>query len=55
VLPQSAANEATYGDHALAVRPFSEPAPQRSVALAWRASYPRSEAIDILIQAVRAR
>lgn len=55
VLPQSAANEATYGEHALAVRPFSEPAPQRSVALAWRASYPRSEAIDILIEAVRAR
>jgi LysR family transcriptional regulator, hydrogen peroxide-inducible genes activator len=53
VLPQSAAREATYGEHTLAVRPFADPAPKRSIALAWRVSYPRPEAIDILIDTLR--
>jgi LysR family hydrogen peroxide-inducible transcriptional activator len=53
VLPQSAAREATYGEQTLAVRPFADPAPKRSIALAWRVSYPRPEAIDILIDALR--
>jgi len=55
VLPKSAAKEATYGERALAVRPFADPAPKRTVALAWRVSYPRPEAIDILIDALRSR
>lgn len=53
VLPESAAREATYGERTLAVRPFLDPAPRRSIALAWRVSYPRAEAIDILIDALR--
>ena len=53
VLPESAAKEATYGERTLAVRPFIDPAPKRSIALAWRVSYPRTEAIDILIDALR--
>ena len=53
VLPESAANEAIYGNNVLAVRPFESPAPYRSIALAWRVSYPRPEAIDILIDALR--
>ena len=53
VLPESAANVAQYGEDTLAVRPFAEPVPRRSVALAWRASYPRHQAIDILIEALR--
>lgn len=53
VLPESAANIAQYGEDTLAVRPFAEPVPKRSVALAWRASYPRHHAIDILIEALR--
>ncbi|MCB1687364.1 MAG: LysR family transcriptional regulator [Halioglobus sp.] len=53
VLPESAAREATYGERTLAVRPFLDPAPRRSIALAWRVSYPRSEAIDILIDSLR--
>lgn len=54
VLPQSAADVITYGERTLVVRPFNKPAPQRTIALAWRASYPRPEAIDILIDAMRA-
>lgn len=53
VLPESAANIAQYGEDTLAVRPFAQPVPKRSVALAWRASYPRHQAIDILIEALR--
>ncbi|MEZ5503011.1 MAG: hydrogen peroxide-inducible genes activator [Halioglobus sp.] len=53
ILPHSAAKEATYGERTLAVRPFPDPSPKRSIALAWRASYPRPEAIDILINALK--
>lgn len=52
VLPQSAANFVSYGDQALVVKPFTDPAPVRTVALAWRVSYPRPEAIDILTDAL---
>jgi len=55
VLPKSAADVSTYGDHRLVVRQFKHPAPRRTIALAWRASYPRHEAIDILTDAVRSR
>lgn len=53
VIPKSAADTAQYGRHTLAVRPFSEPAPTRTIALAWRASYPRHQAIDMLCDALR--
>lgn len=53
VLPQSAANVAVYSEDSLAVRPFSGAAPQRTVALAWRASYPRHQAIDMLAEALQ--
>jgi LysR family hydrogen peroxide-inducible transcriptional activator len=53
VLPESAASVAQYGEDTLAVRPFAEPVPRRTVALAWRASYPRHQAIDILIEALQ--
>ncbi|REG83928.1 hydrogen peroxide-inducible genes activator [Marinomonas pollencensis] len=51
VLPKSAV---TSIDHSLLeVRPFEEPVPKRTVALAWRASYPRPNAIDAVSQAIR--
>ena len=53
VLPKSAADVATYGEHSLAVRPFTSPEPQRTIALAWRVSYPRHQAIDTLANALR--
>jgi LysR family hydrogen peroxide-inducible transcriptional activator len=53
VLPESAAQVVTYGDRTLAVRPFAGPPPQRTIALAWRASYPRPSAIDVLTDAFR--
>lgn len=53
VLPKSAADVAQYGNQSLETRPFTDPAPTRTVALAWRASYPRHQAIDILTAALR--
>jgi LysR family hydrogen peroxide-inducible transcriptional activator len=53
VLPESAASVAQYGQLTLAMRPFTDPGPRRTIALAWRASYPRHQAIDILTDALR--
>lgn len=54
VLPESAASLAVYDNSSLEVRPFAGPAPARTIALAWRVSYPRVQAIDVLIDALRA-
>jgi LysR family hydrogen peroxide-inducible transcriptional activator len=53
VLPKSAANITTYGERALEIRPFADPAPRRTIALAWRVSYPRPQAIDTLANAMK--
>lgn len=52
VLPQSAADLARYGSPGLQIRPFSDPAPERVIALAWRVSFPRHRAIDTLGEAL---
>lgn len=52
VLPSSAADSLPASNGLLEVRPFSAPEPFRRVALAWRVTYPRSGAIDVLRQAV---
>ncbi|MBC9072879.1 hydrogen peroxide-inducible genes activator [Thauera sp. CAU 1555] len=52
VLPSSAADELEAQNNLIAVRPFAEPEPARRVALAWRVTYPRSGAIDVLRTAI---
>ncbi len=52
VLPQSALVDSHYAPKVLSTRPFRSPAPSRTVALAWRTSFPRPKAIDILSQAL---
>lgn len=52
VLPSSAADELSGQNPLVAVRPFAEPQPSRRVALAWRVTYPRSGAIDVLRRAI---
>ncbi len=52
VLPASA-NSARYRSPLLKVIPFVKPAPSRRIALAWRKSYARTQAIEALIQAVQ--
>lgn len=52
ILPMSAAVTGNYTPSMLVTRPFTQPAPSRTVALAWRASFPRSKAIDALRKAI---
>lgn len=51
VLPMSATLSNRYSD--LKSIPFDKPVPTRSVALAWRASFPRHKAIDALRQSIQ--
>ncbi|NRB37294.1 MAG: hydrogen peroxide-inducible genes activator [Pseudomonadales bacterium] len=54
ILPRSAANLTDYNQQQLITIPFSEDnIPTRSVALAWRASFPRFEAIDTIVDAMK--
>ncbi|MBL8437886.1 MAG: hydrogen peroxide-inducible genes activator [Zoogloeaceae bacterium] len=52
VLPSSAADELPEQTQLLAVRRFADPEPSRRVALAWRVTYPRSGALDVIRSAV---
>jgi LysR family hydrogen peroxide-inducible transcriptional activator len=51
VLPASA-NSARYRSRLLKVIPFARPAPSRRIALAWRKSFARTQAVEALAQAV---
>ena len=53
VLPCTAAGAHTYAQRLLAIRRFSNPVPSRTVALAWRVSFPRPKVIDIINASVR--
>lgn len=52
VLPSSAADDPSIRNPLVAVRPLAGPQPSRRVALAWRVTYPRSGAIDVLRAAI---
>jgi len=51
VLPKSATGAQHYANNLLDTRPFTKPRPSRTVAIAWRASFPRPKAIDLITQA----
>lgn len=53
ILPLSAAESSLYTQDILVTRPFEDPAPCRTIALAWRASFPRHKAIDALRKAIQ--
>lgn len=52
VLPCTAAGADGFSEGVVKVRPFADQAPQRTVALAWRKSFPRTAAVDVLAGAV---
>lgn len=51
ILP-STATQVKHYSKTLCAKPFNPPVPKRTVALAWRASFPRTKAIDALIKAL---
>lgn len=53
VLPCTAAGAHSYSQRLLAIRRFSNPMPSRTVALAWRVSFPRPKVINVINAAVR--
>jgi LysR family hydrogen peroxide-inducible transcriptional activator len=53
VLPATS-SDAGGGNDLIRILPFTRPAPTRRVALAWRRSFPRPEAIEALRQAILA-
>ena len=52
VLPSSALTP-RYASKLLKVVPFSTPVPSRKVAVAWRQSFDRPAAVEVLVQAIR--
>ena len=54
VLPSTAAESKSAASPLLAVRPISSPQPSRRIALAWRASFPRLQAVEALRLAILA-
>jgi LysR family hydrogen peroxide-inducible transcriptional activator len=53
VLPCTAADADRYSQRLLEIRRFANPVPSRTIALAWRASYPRPKVIDVLREAIK--
>lgn len=53
ILPRSAAEAGLCRLHQLVARPLASPDCQRRLALAWRASFPRHKAIDVLRKAIQ--
>lgn len=53
ILPKSAAMVGHYSAEDLLIKPFAEPVPSRTVALAWRASFPRLQAIDVIRESIK--
>ncbi|MCL4471896.1 MAG: hydrogen peroxide-inducible genes activator [Gammaproteobacteria bacterium] len=54
VLPSTAADAIPEHNSLLATRPFAAPGPSRRVALAWRKSFPRIQAVEAVRQAILA-
>lgn len=53
ILPASATSFTRYDSNNLVAQPLASPDSKRTVALAWRASFPRHQAIDVLSQSIR--
>jgi LysR family transcriptional regulator, hydrogen peroxide-inducible genes activator len=53
VLPSTSVNPAT-GSDLIRILPFARPVPSRRVGLAWRRSFPRPEAIEVLRKSILA-
>jgi LysR family transcriptional regulator, hydrogen peroxide-inducible genes activator len=54
ILPQTAAEASLYAPNLLVTRPFASPVPKRTLVLAWRVTFPRHKAIDVLRRAIQA-
>ncbi|MGV6825910.1 MAG: hydrogen peroxide-inducible genes activator [bacterium] len=53
ILPCMAAGADRFSERLLKIKRFSDATPSRTVAIAWRKSYPRPQVIDVLRKAIR--
>jgi LysR family hydrogen peroxide-inducible transcriptional activator len=53
VLPCTSMLNSQQNQELIKIKPFAKPRPSRTVALAWRKHYPRKEAIQLIVDAVR--
>ncbi len=53
VLPCTSMLHSQHNQQLIKIKPFANPQPSRTVALAWRKHYPRKEAIQLVIDMVR--
>lgn len=54
VLPLTSASTYSHADALVSLRSFAPPVPRRTIALAWRKSFPRPKAIHAIATAIRA-
>jgi LysR family hydrogen peroxide-inducible transcriptional activator len=54
VLPRTSITQRQKKESLIDTRPFSEPSPSRTVAIAWRKHYPRKEAIYTIRDTIQA-
>lgn len=54
VLPSTSVAVGGGTDELICIRPFSKPIPQRRIAIAWRRSFPRPQAVEAIRQAILA-
>ena len=52
VLPSTSITAGGVAADLIRIRPFARPVPERRVALAWRKSFPRPEAVEVLRKAI---
>lgn len=52
ILPETAAHSASYNESVLTVRPLKGESPYRTIALAWRKSFPRVKAVEVVLKAL---
>ena len=52
VLPCTAAGAHSYSQRLVSIRRLAAPVPSRRIALAWRRSFPRGAAVDLVAQAI---
>ena len=52
VLPCTSAGAGRYSERLVTIRRFTPPVPKRRIALAWRSSFPRFQAVEAIRHAV---
>ncbi len=54
VLPRTSITQSQKNESLIDTKPFTDPSPQRTVAIAWRKHYPRKEAIHTIRDTIQA-